>query len=47
MSASIQHGVDTTRKLEWLEEGVYAASKPKTLHFKEGECLKILKLRDL
>lgn len=37
MPTGIQHGVDATCELGWLEKDLHAASRPKTLHDEEGE----------
>lgn len=37
MSAGIQYGVDTTCAFGRLEKDLHAASRPETLHDKEGE----------
>lgn len=39
MPIRIQHGVDTKRELERLEEDVHAAPRPKTLHNEKGKSL--------
>jgi len=41
MPAGIQHGMDATCALGWLEKDLHAASRPETLYDEEGEFLLI------
>lgn len=43
MPAGIQYGVDATRELKRLEENVYVASRPETVHDEKGKSFDVIK----
>lgn len=42
--AGIQYGVDATRELKRLEENVYVASRPETVHDEKGKSFDFMKI---